>query len=51
MFPGIPDRQEMQIRRVAQLFDDLKRGRLLARDPVGIDRVHDREIVPLPRAA
>ena len=37
----------MKLRRFAQLIDDLEGGGFLTRDPIGIDRIHDREIIPL----
>ena len=42
---GIPKREQMEVRRVSQVVHDFESGRFLSGDPVGVDRVHDREII------
>ena len=48
---GVPDRQDEVVGRVAQLVDDLERGRLLALDPMWVHRVHQGYGVPAGEVA
>src|SRR5205823_876802 len=47
----VAERKKMEIGRVAEFVDNFEGRGFLSGDPIGIDRVHDREIVALPEFA
>ena len=48
---GVAERKEMEFGRVAEFVNDFESGCFLSGDSIRIDRVHDREIVALPKFA